>query len=122
MSHEPRIISRVLEENGDYWFDLPVHSEAAFALGEDRLITIFKQTVGEQVSRMAEDAVRYRWLLKTMQARYDGETSDDYTIDITCSMQYGRRAVRRVQAVISWFDERDEQLNLSAAIDAAMKA
>jgi hypothetical protein len=67
-----------------------------------------------------KDAARYRWLLKKMQASYDGEAAEDYETTVTCSMLFGRKEVRRVQAEISWFDERDEDLNLGAAIDRAM--
>lgn len=92
---------------GAYYMDLPDGGDIA---------------VSEQVRRMAQDAERYRWLLKKLQERYDGETSEDYDFDVTCSMLYGRKEVRRVQAMINWHDVRDEQLNLSAAIDQAMKA
>ena len=78
-------------------------------------------TVSEQLQRMADDAARYRWLMAKLQAAYDGEVCDDYEVTVTCSMIFGRKEVRRVQAEISWFDERDELLNLSAAIDESMK-
>lgn len=75
----------------------------------------------KEVDEIYRDAERYRWLLKKMQASYDGEDSEDYEATVTCSMLFGRKEVRRMQAEISWFDEKDEPLNLSAAIDSAMK-
>lgn len=72
-----------------------------------------------EIQRLQRDAARYRWLLARLQAAYDGETNDDFDIlTVFCSMQWGHRDQRRVEASISWTDARDEPLNLSAAIDA----
>jgi len=75
----------------------------------------------DEMEALRADAERYRWLIQKMQASYEGDAADDYELTVTCSMLFGRKEVRRVQAEISWFDERDEDLNLSAAIDRAMK-
>jgi len=72
---------------------------------------------------VGQDAARYRWLLARLQAAYDGDTNDDLdTVTVFCSMQFGHRDHRRVEAYITWSDARDEPLNLSAAIDAAAMA
>lgn len=76
----------------------------------------------EEMNALRADAARYRWLIQKMQDSYDGEAAEDYEVTVTCSMLFGRKEVRRVQAEISWFDERDEDLNLGAAIDRAMLA
>jgi hypothetical protein len=68
-----------------------------------------------------KDAARYRWLMERMQEVYDGANYDIGHVDISCMMIFGRKEVRRVSAEISWFDERDEDLNLSSAIDRELQ-
>ena len=71
---------------------------------------------------VGRDAARFRWLLARLQAAYDGDTNDDFdALTVFCSMQWGHREQRRVEAYITWTDVRDEPLDLGAAIDAAMQ-
>ena len=75
-----------------------------------------------EIESLRKDVARYRWLLEMLQAAYDGDTNNDFdAVTVFCSMQYGRHDHRRVEAYITWADMRDEPLNLSAAIDAAME-
>lgn len=69
---------------------------------------------------LRSDAERYRWLIDRLQKAYDGNDLEIGDMIVGCSMIYARRNERRVSGAIHWSDERDEPLNLSAAIDAAM--
>ena len=68
------------------------------------------------------DAKRFRWLKKQLQAAYDGNGIEfvDSRFSIFCSMIYGRKDERMLEAHIRFIDERDEPVNIDAAIDAAM--
>lgn len=70
---------------------------------------------------VGRDAARYRWLVARLQAAYDGDTNDDFdSVTVFCSMQWGHKGRRRVEACITWEDARDEPLDLGSAIDAEM--
>lgn len=69
-----------------------------------------------------KDAERYRWLLAQLQQAYDGGAAEAGEMSISCHMLFGRGSYRRVEANLHWSDQRDEPLDLSAAIDAAMLA
>lgn len=66
------------------------------------------------------DAERYCWLIDQLQKAYDGNDLEVGDMIVGCNMIWGRRNERRVSGAIHWSDARDEPLNLSAAIDAAM--
>ncbi len=74
----------------------------------------------DEMEALRADAERYRWLMKRMQEVYDGANYENDGFNLDCHMIFGRKEVRRMSAEISWFDERDEDLNLGAAIDRAM--
>ena len=65
------------------------------------------------------DAARYRWLLAQLQATYD-ERQQAGEIVTECFMAWGHKSDRSMTATLTWQDQRDEPLDLSAAIDRAM--
>lgn len=78
-------------------------------------------TMIDEMNSLNADAARYRWMLEKFQAAYDANDIEINDMVVGCQMLYGCRNERRVQGILHWLDVRDEPLNLSAAIDAAMK-
>lgn len=82
--------------------------------------------VEDHVSLLAEcaalrrDAERFRWLAARLQEAYDGQPISLSNLFIDCVMLYGRHSDRRVEASLSWSDQRDMPLALGAVIDEAM--
>jgi hypothetical protein len=70
---------------------------------------------------LRRDAERFRWLAARFQDAYDNQPISLPHMFIDCTMLYGHRSFRRVEASLSWSDERDKPLALGEAIDVAME-
>lgn len=66
------------------------------------------------------DAARYRWLMNQLQVVYDERQYSGGGIVTECFMAWGNKSFGEISATLTWQDQRDEPLNLSAAIDKAM--
>lgn len=66
----------------------------------------------------ALDAQRFRKLCALLRQGYeDGNTVEGDGLTLYCGMKSGWKSERTVGAEITWRDERDEPLNLAAALD-----
>lgn len=72
----------------------------------------------QQLDAEVRDAERFRKLCHILQGAYDGDTFEVDGLTVLCAMLSGFRSERQVKAEIIWRDERDEPLNLAAALDA----
>lgn len=66
------------------------------------------------------DAARYRRLMAQLQHVYDERQNSGGGIVTECFMAWGHKSSRQITATLTWADQRDEPLNLSAAIDRGM--
>lgn len=76
----------------------------------------------ENCDEFKKDAMRYRWLKKTIQESYERgiQEKGDNLFYVDTSMLFGRKDVRRMEVKVSFYDTRDEDVNLDEAIDNAM--
>ena len=96
---------------------------------EDRKVTRLITEIEKLKAELAEakkDADRWQGLMTILQTAYSGsvqEFGEGYeSLIIDCAMVSGYKTERRVQAVLSWRDVRDEPLDLATSLDKAIEA
>ena len=79
-----------------------------------------------ELAEAKKDADRWQGLMTILQTAYSGsvqEFGEGYeSLIIDCAMVSGYKTERRVQAVLSWRDVRDEPLDLATSLDKAIEA
>ena len=96
----------------------------AYQLAADKMAMehkVERDGLGAQVDALEKDAARYRKLCEILQMAYDSQSFDSERLTIYCEQLSGWRNERTVEARVTWIDARDADLDLSSAIDAAIK-
>ena len=83
-------------------------------------------TLESELAACREDAERWQGLMTILQTAYSGSVQEfgegNESLIIDCAMVSGYKTERRVQAVLSWRDVRDEPLDLATSLDKAIEA
>ena len=84
---------------------------------EDGAIVLRKPVAPQATADDIQDARRFRKLCELLQSAYDGNPVELEGLTVYCGMRSGWKNQRNVSAELLWTDERDEPLNLAAALD-----